>query len=160
MEGVVDRMGLRFEADGFSRIAGRVLGHLMITTGALSLDELADALRVSRTSANTNCRMLERLGVIERVTHPADRRDYYRARDDLHERLLGLRQDHLREMRDLLRDAEVSPEVEDERAKQRLHRFASFFGYMLEAVEQAGAAWMATADDKGAGRTAGLRERS
>lgn len=154
-DGLIERMGLRFEADGLSRIAGRVLGRLLITSSALSLDDLADELRVSKASASTNCRLLERLGVVERVTQPADRRDYYRARDDLHERLLEVRRKHLREIRDLLRDAAASPEVRDEGAEQRLHRFASFFDYMLEAVERAGESWTDTADDTNAGLTAG-----
>ena len=40
-EQFVERMGLVSEADGLPRIAGRIFGYLLLTTGECSLDDLA-----------------------------------------------------------------------------------------------------------------------
>src|SRR5690606_41593620 len=76
-EQFVERMGQLFEAEAGPRIAGRLFGLLVLTPGALSLDEIAEELRVSKASVSANARMLESMHVISRVTRPGDRRDYY-----------------------------------------------------------------------------------
>lgn len=73
----IERMGLDAESDGFPRIAGRVAGLLVASATPSSLDEIAETLQVSRASVSTNCRLLENLGVADRVSLPGDRRDYY-----------------------------------------------------------------------------------
>ena len=81
----VERMGLALEADGLPRIAGRIFGLLLVSEEPRSLDELAAELRVSKASVSTNARLLEHRGVLEQVSRPADRRDYYRIpRGSLH----------------------------------------------------------------------------
>jgi DNA-binding transcriptional regulator GbsR (MarR family) len=53
-----------------------------------SLDEMAEQLQVSKASVSANARLLETIGMIERVTKPGDRRDYYAATSpDVHRRL-------------------------------------------------------------------------
>ena len=65
------------EQDGFPRIAGRIMGFLLLHEGPYTLDELADELQISKTSASTNARLLEQHGIIERVVKAGDRRDFY-----------------------------------------------------------------------------------
>ena len=79
----VERMGLALVADGLPRIAGRIFGLLLVSEKPCSLDELAAELRVSKASVSTNARLLEHRGVLEQVSRPADRRDYYRIPGDL-----------------------------------------------------------------------------
>ena len=43
-EQFVERMGLMVESDGLPRIAGRILGYLMVSPGESSLEDLASAL--------------------------------------------------------------------------------------------------------------------
>ena len=57
-EWFVGEMGLTFEADGFTRIGGRLFGHLLLADRPLSLDEIAAALRVSKASVSTDARRL------------------------------------------------------------------------------------------------------
>jgi len=73
----IESLGLYFEDAGVTRIAGRLLGLLMLTDGVLSLDQIAATLRVSRASISTNARLLLAAGLVERVSLPGDRRDYY-----------------------------------------------------------------------------------
>jgi DNA-binding transcriptional regulator GbsR (MarR family) len=87
----IEHLGLQMEADGFPRIAGRLFGALVLAPREQSLDELADALDVSKASISLNARMLEQRGLLERVGHPGDRRDYYRVPTDLFRRTMQTR---------------------------------------------------------------------
>lgn len=84
----VERMGLLVEADGLPRIGGRLFGLLILSDQPRSLDELADSLGVSKASISTDARRLLERGVVERVTRPGDRRDYYRLAPDFYRRTL------------------------------------------------------------------------
>lgn len=76
-ERFIEGMGLALEEDRLPRIAGRLVGLLILSPQPLRFDHLAERLRVSRGSISTNTRLLENMGVIERVTRPGDRRDYF-----------------------------------------------------------------------------------
>ncbi len=84
----IENLGLSVEADGTPRIAGRILGLLIVEEGPFCFDELAERLQVSRGSISTNTRLLEERGLIERFTVPGQRRDLFRLGNDLEGRLL------------------------------------------------------------------------
>jgi DNA-binding transcriptional regulator GbsR (MarR family) len=84
-------MATVLEQDGLPRIGGRVFGLLMISENDLSLDEIAEALQVSKASASINTRMLEQRGVLEKISHRGDRRDFYRMVPDLFQRTMEQR---------------------------------------------------------------------
>lgn len=87
-DGFIEMMGRHFEEEGVARIAGRLFGLLMLVERDSSLDELAEALKVSKGSISSNARLLEDWGVAERVTRPGDRKDYYRIAPNMSERLI------------------------------------------------------------------------
>ncbi len=84
----IESMGLSAEADGLPRIAGRMWGYFIVRDGPFSLAELAESLQVSRGSISTNARILRDLGVLERISRPGDRQDYYQLADRPYDRLL------------------------------------------------------------------------
>jgi DNA-binding transcriptional regulator GbsR (MarR family) len=84
----IESMGRQFEEDGAPRIAGRLFGFLMLHEEPCSLDDVAEQLQVSKGSASSNARLLEQLGIAERVTRAGDRRDYYQISPDIGERTL------------------------------------------------------------------------
>lgn len=84
----IESMGRQFEEDGAPRIAGRLFGLLMVQEEPCSLDDVAELLQVSKGSASSNARLLEQLGIAERVTRAGDRRDYYQISPDIGERTL------------------------------------------------------------------------
>ncbi len=139
----VERAGLRFEADGLPRTAGRIVAYLMLSPGARSLDELAADLQVSKASASTNTSLLERLGAIERETRAGDRRDFFRIRENLHVRMLEHWLTGMRDTRAVLGAVleEGGPPL-DEPVRQRLETLWVFFDHMLEEIEGAGERWM------------------
>jgi DNA-binding transcriptional regulator GbsR (MarR family) len=78
MQQFIESVGQYFERYALPRIGGRILGLLLVAPRALSLDEIATALQVSRASVSTNIRLILVIGLGQLVTRPGDRRDYYR----------------------------------------------------------------------------------
>ena len=77
----VEEVGLFFEQTGMPRMAGRILGWLLISDPPhQSTDELAGGLMASKGSISTNTRLLIRIGLIERLGLPGVRHDYFRIR--------------------------------------------------------------------------------
>ncbi len=75
----VEEVGLLFETTGLPRMAGRVFGWLLISNPPhQSPGELATVLQASKGSISTMTRLLEQIGIIERVSLPGQRRDYFR----------------------------------------------------------------------------------
>ena len=138
---LVERFGLRFEEDGLPRIAGRMLGLLVVSAEPRSLDDLAEVLQASKTSVNTNARLLVRMGAVERTTRPGDRRDYYRIVDNLHMRILETRLEQMRTTRDLMSQAADCCPEEDAHVHERLCSFTKFYEDVVTMLESAKARW-------------------
>jgi hypothetical protein len=79
----VEEVGRYFDGLGWPRMAGRLVGALMVADPReQSAAELADRLHASRGSISTTSRLLISVGLAERHTRRGDRRDYYRLKDD------------------------------------------------------------------------------
>ena len=75
----VEEVGIVFEQTGLSRMAGRVLGWLLISDPPhQSMDELTRILTASKGSISTVTRLLIQIGLIERLSLPGIRHDYFR----------------------------------------------------------------------------------
>lgn len=75
----VEDLGLFFEQVGLPRMAGRVLGWLLVCNPPhQSMNELVDALLASKASISNTTRLLIQIGLIERLSLPGHRRDYFR----------------------------------------------------------------------------------
>ena len=75
----VEDIGLFFEQMGMPRMAGRILGALLISDPpAQSINELSEKLKASKSSISIMARLLVEYGLIERVASPVPRRDFYR----------------------------------------------------------------------------------
>lgn len=67
-----------FELVGFPRMSGRIFGWLLISDPPQqSTGELAAGLQASKGSISTMTRLLIQIGLIERVSLPGERRDYF-----------------------------------------------------------------------------------
>lgn len=77
----VEQMGGYFEANGLTRLSGRLLGWLLVCEPERqSAEDLAVALHASSGGISTNARQLIQFGYIERLGVAGDRRTFYRAR--------------------------------------------------------------------------------
>jgi DNA-binding transcriptional regulator GbsR (MarR family) len=78
---LVEEYGLWFERTGLPRMAGRILGWLLLCDPPeQSQQDLAAALQASMGSVSTMTRMLEQMGLVERVSVPGERRVRFRVR--------------------------------------------------------------------------------
>lgn len=140
----IEKMGVLFEADGMPRIAGRVLGLLVLSDDPQSLDALAGQLRVSKASVSTNARLLERLGAVARVTRPGDRRDYYRVAEGMPARMLEIRLRRVSRLRALMAQGLERIEGASPTIRQRLEELERFHGGVVERIRSALAQWKST----------------
>ena len=77
----IEDCSLFFEQWGLPRMAGRILGCLLICDPPYqSPAELAQVLQASKGSISMMARLLIQEGLVERVGLPGDRRDFYRLR--------------------------------------------------------------------------------
>jgi len=77
----VEEVGIVFEQTGLPRMAGRVLGWLLISDPPhQSTDELAEVLMASKGSISTTTRLLIQIGLLDRLSLPGVRHDYFRIR--------------------------------------------------------------------------------
>lgn len=122
----VERFGVALEKEGLPRIAGRILGLVTCRADAVLLDDLANELHISRGSASTNTRLLEDLGVLERISIRGDRRVRYRLSDDPYGRFLEATVERIRYRQRIIGDAlSRIPEAEEvvQRRFQSMLRF-------------------------------------
>ncbi|MBD1869868.1 MarR family transcriptional regulator [Cyanobacteria bacterium FACHB-471] len=74
----VEEVGLMFEAVGLPRMAGRIFGWLLIANPPhQSMGDLVEVLQASKGSISTMTRLLIQISLIERVSFPGQRRDYF-----------------------------------------------------------------------------------
>lgn len=98
----VEEVGLSFEQSGLPRMAGRILGWLLIADPPhQSTSELAEALMASRGSISTMTRLLIRIGLIERLSLPGVRHDYFRIQPGAWNQMIKQSKDHITASRQL-----------------------------------------------------------
>ncbi len=75
----VEKVGIYFEQLTLPRMAGRIFGWLLISASPLvSMNELVDVLQASKSSISSMTRLLIQIELVELVSLPGERRDYYR----------------------------------------------------------------------------------
>jgi len=78
----IEDVGLLMEQSGQPRMAGRIVGWLLICDPPHQApSEMAEVLAASKASISTMTRLLVQTGLIERVAMPGHRRDYYRLKE-------------------------------------------------------------------------------
>ncbi len=85
----VEELGLFFQQRGLPRMAGRILGWLLISEPPYqSTGELAQPLLASRGSISTATRLLIQAGLIERISLAGRRRDYFQLKPGAWDQML------------------------------------------------------------------------
>lgn len=135
-ERFIQRMGFAAEEDRLPRIAGRIMALLLLEDTPLSLDEVATRLQVSRASVSTNARLLQGMGVIERVAPVGNRRDHYQIAPEPGRELLRSTAKLLEDRCRLL--AETRQALDDRpTAKARLAEMERFYKAVGRGIERA-----------------------
>jgi DNA-binding transcriptional regulator GbsR (MarR family) len=118
----IEQAGVGAEADGFSRIAGRLFAALLLSAEPRSLDSLVAELGVSKASISIEARRLVERAVARRVGVPGDRRDYYQLVPHFFSGLVRARVERWGAMRELAAqllssDPTLAPVVRDRLAE-------------------------------------------
>src|SRR5262245_61103554 len=103
---LVERCGMVLESEGLPRMAGRVLGYLLVADPpAQPVAEIRAALAASSGSVSTMTRLLIQAGYVDRVRRPGERRDYFAVRAQGWTAVLTSSIESIRAMRRLMDDA-------------------------------------------------------
>jgi DNA-binding transcriptional regulator GbsR (MarR family) len=140
---LIEKFGRAFEEEGLPRIAGRLIGFLMFNEGPFTLDDIADRLQISKTSASTNTRLLERLGIVEHTTRPGDRRDFYELASDHTERMFALALRRMQRFYSLVCDAVETLPATNEALCVRLSEMQRFYEFLVGDLEERLEKWRA-----------------
>jgi DNA-binding transcriptional regulator GbsR (MarR family) len=98
----VEEIGLFFDRSGLTRMAGRILGWLLVCDPPhQSMSEMAEALQASKGSISSMTRFLIHVGLVERVSLPGERRDYFRIRPNAWIELMQAKAGEITRMRRL-----------------------------------------------------------
>ena len=139
--GYVEDFGLLFEQFGKPRMVGRVLGVLLVSgLEEHSAEELAGLLRASRGSISSATRTLVQSGLVQRVSRPGERRDYFRVRPGAWNELMRERMVQVYALREMAErglnvlDAGGSGEPEARRGLEEMRDFYAYWERELPAV--------------------------
>ncbi len=133
----IEAMGLILQGDGMPRIAGRLMGLFVLHGGPFSFTNLADRLEISRGSVSTNTRLLEDLGVIERVAIKGERQDFFRLASDPYAEIVERKRTRsIRARETILRNAETLDDLGQDGLK-RVNELANFFRVLAMATDRA-----------------------
>jgi DNA-binding transcriptional regulator GbsR (MarR family) len=116
----VEECGLYFEQVGLTRVAGRIIGWLLICEPSYQLQsELVETLSASKSSISVALKDLTTLYLVERFTLPGDRRTFYRTTKDMWSRSFRARMHQVTELKEL---SERGLEALKDETPQRRHR--------------------------------------
>jgi DNA-binding transcriptional regulator GbsR (MarR family) len=96
-----EEVGLMFDQMGMPRMAGRILGWLLVSDPAhQSAGQLTEVLGASKGSISTNTRLLIQWGMAEKVGVPGERSTYYRLSPDPISTILHMKTAAIRALRE------------------------------------------------------------
>jgi len=77
----IEDAGSTTQALGVGRVVGQIYAYLYFSEPPRTLDDMKEALGISKGSASMGVRQLEQWGAVQRVWVKGDRKDYYSAND-------------------------------------------------------------------------------
>jgi DNA-binding transcriptional regulator GbsR (MarR family) len=132
---LIEAIGMEYEQIGLPRMAGRIMGALMISVPQrLSLPELCDILGASKSSVSVMARLLCEMQIVRRFVVPGERREFYEMAFDQTIAHFQRRFNHFRDLNKLMNialqilDAENPPE--SEQARKNLTFLRDFYGWL------------------------------
>jgi len=80
---LIEDFGNGYVKFGHSELMGRIVGLLLCSEEAMTVDDISERLEVSKSPVNQIARRLEELNLIRRVWVKGDRRHFYQIADDV-----------------------------------------------------------------------------
>lgn len=130
------------DEDGIPHMAGRVIGALLICVPPYrSLDELSRDVQASKGAISMATQLMLRLGLIERVSLPGERRHFYRLRSNLLEDVMSERTQHVLRHRQLIEEGMELLCSEPMEAKSRLIELQAYLDFFTDELPQLRKRW-------------------
>jgi DNA-binding transcriptional regulator GbsR (MarR family) len=140
----VEEVGLMFELVGLPRMSGRILGWLLISNPQQqSHSELAEVLQASKGSISTMTRMLIQIGLIERVSLPGDRRDYFQIKPNAWAQMTKQRMAQITAFRELAEKGLTLLQDDSPRQQQRLQEMHDMHAFLEREIPLLDERWEA-----------------
>lgn len=136
----IENMGLHYQEYGVPRIGGRILGLLFIHPQPISAEEMAEALQVSRSSISTNLRTLLLTDLVEKVSRPGERVDFYVVAPNLWQKALEMRLAAILPLRSIAMQA-LEGLGEQHPARQRLQEMIAWVEQVEEMMQHLDEKW-------------------
>ncbi len=131
----VEQLGFHTEAQGHPRMAGRVMGWLLVCEPPWqSVAEIALALQSSRSAVNAVVNRMVEFGMFERVAVPGERTTYYRMNSDGGELIFSNMVANMRGLRQLAQSGLEALSWREPEANQRLDELRSFHLFMEQEM--------------------------
>jgi DNA-binding transcriptional regulator GbsR (MarR family) len=106
------------------------------------LDELTEVLQVSKSSISTTSRMLIQSGLVEKVSFPGERKDFYRISDDAWVQAWSARNNQTVAMRQLAkRGLDLLPDDSPKR-RARLQTMHDLYEFLEEELPKLTERWL------------------
>src|SRR4051812_5389964 len=93
---LVECTGNLFQRVGLPRSTGQIYGLLYLSNKPITLDDMVDALGLSKGSASNGTRHLLSLGAVKRVWAPGERKDFYESVGDISSVMRSIYQEFVR----------------------------------------------------------------
>lgn len=142
----IENIGLHFEDYGLPRIGGRILGLLLASARPVSPEEMSDLLQVSRSSVSTNLRTLVMTNLVDRISLPGERSDFYVFSDEAWERSLEMRLDEVRSLHEMATEGLTGVD-EQHPARARLAEILDWAEMVETAFETLIQQWQSRKED-------------
>ncbi|CPT69988.1 transcriptional regulator TrmB [Mycobacteroides abscessus] len=134
MDESAEQLALMLTTHGMQRMTARVLTALLFTEQpTMTSSELSEQLQASSGAISTSIRMLTSVGLAERVSVPASRRDHYRLRDNAWAVLFTNQNAVLSAMQEAAA-AGIAGTKKDSLARARLTQMRDFYAFLLGEI--------------------------
>ncbi len=129
----IEETGLLFENMGVTRMAGRILGYLMVADNEMvSFDEITKDLQASKSSISTNLKSLNYMGFIKPKTVPGERKTYYVLSPDMDWKVyFENRMEMLRIFYNMFQEALDIRKNKDDNSARWLRQTREFYAFIL-----------------------------
>lgn len=131
-----------FELVGLPRMSGRIFGWLLISEPPQqSTHELVEVLQASKGSISTMTRLLIQIGLIERVSIPGARRDYFQIKPHAWSQMTKQRSAQITAFRQLAEKGLVLMQDAPELAKERLQEMRDVHAFLERELPRLDERW-------------------
>lgn len=130
---------------GLNPLMGRIIALLIISKDPQSLDDITEKLEMSKGPISQICRRLKERNLIESVWVPGDRKDYYKATEDIFGQAFQNQKSKMsRNIQIAKKYADIANDMdgdEERYAYRKMREMQSFYELMDQHNEQFLKAW-------------------